>query len=175
MAAPNPMGIAECAPTVKEVMRDLAKGKGLPTCALVSGTNTSAGRSYVTYRRAPMTPSCPDGTTQGTNGIVYHQGRMPDNLPKANPFSTRRTSISGGAEIETTLFEVSKRVCIAGNHNGTYTASGWWDGGRKEGFYNEGKTHEWYDQVVVMTPDGADYEFDVTIDDKPFTRHRFSL
>jgi len=36
MGAVNPMGIAECAPTVKEVVRDLAKGKSLPTCNLKS-------------------------------------------------------------------------------------------------------------------------------------------
>ena len=70
MGAANPMGIAECVPTVREVLRDVKKGKGLPTCKLSDGK-----AAYVTVKPAPVNPECPKGWTQlpefkGTKKII---------------------------------------------------------------------------------------------------------
>lgn len=183
MAAPNPMGISECAGTVKEVLRDLRKGKGLPTCSLVSSSiGGKAGASHVTYRRAPLTPSCPDGTTQGQVGVIYHQGRKPDNLSKYS-------NIKGGATTAKQVIFVGKserrietgdyvsRACVGGQSYGQFTTGGYYTGGWRsdDASFVPAQAHHWYEKVVLMTPDGADYEFDVTIDGKPHSRHRFSL
>lgn len=179
------MGISECVGTVKEVLRDLRKGKGLPTCSLVSSPfGGKAGSSFVSYRRAPLTPSCPDGTTQGQVGVLYHQGRKPDNL-------TRYSKITGGASTAKQVIYVGKsehrfetgdyvsRACVGGQNYGQLTTGGYYEGrsyrNNDDSRYVPEQTHQWYEKVVVMTPDGADYEFDVTIDGKPHSRHRFGF
>lgn len=175
MAAPNPMGISECAGTVKEVLRDLRKGKGLPTCSLVSSSiGGNAGASHVTYRRAPLTPSCPDGTTQGQVGVIYHQGRKPDNLNKYSNIkggasSAKQVIYVGRSKRRVETGDYVSRACVGGQSYGQFTTGGW----RSDD--DARQVHHWYEKVVLMTPDGADYEFDVTIDGKPHSRHRFSL
>ena len=174
MGAPNPMGIAECAPTVKEVLRDLSKGRGLPTCKLESGLDSKTSGSYVTYARASYTPRCPKGYAQGSDGVFYHQGTRPE----GRGFNFR---VSGGSQnIRITndeglwrgrRGEYSQRVCVSGNNNGSHT---WYSGSRyrKDSDYRR-ETHTWYDLVSVMRPDGATYEFTLHVDNAPYSMHRF--
>lgn len=183
MGAPNPMGISECTGTIKEVLRDLRKGRGLPTCSLVSSTiGGKAGLSYVSYRRAPLTPSCPDGTTQGQVGIIYHQSRQPDNLTKYSKITGGTTTVKhviyvGKSEHRVETGDFSRRACIGGERIGQFITGGYYDRyyNDKDLHYVPKQEHQWYDKVILMTPDGADYEFDVTIDGKPHSRHRFSF
>lgn len=181
MAAPNPTGISECVGTVKEVIKDLRKGKGLPTCSLVSSSIVGkTGSSHVSYRRASLTPSCPTGTTQGQVGVIYHQGRKPDNL-------TNRSNITGGASTDKHVIHVGKsetrvetgdfarRACVGGKDYGEFITGDYFTRGDDGSQYVPKQKHHWYEKVVIMTPDGADYEFDVTIDGKPHSRHRFNF
>ena len=173
MGAPNPMGIAECTSTVKEVMRDLRKGKGLPSCKLSSGKDSKTEGSYVAYRRANLTPDCPKGYRQGSDGVIYHAGKKPAN-------ARYRMRYSGGV-----ISDYSKkyrgffgdgykaRACVSGTSSGfippySYMAR---IGGDTERV--RVPKQEWFDDVVLMTPDGASYEFTMFVDGSPFSKHRF--
>lgn len=175
MGAVNPMGIAECAPTVREVMRDLSRGKGLPTCKLSNGADSKTEGFWVDYRRANPVPDCPEGYTQGRDNVVYYTGQKPAN-------ANRRSRFQGGAISE--KYEDNRlghifgdrykaRACIKGNQNGsvsayTYTRH---NGGDRE--IVKVPRQEWYDEVKLMTPDSAKYEFTFHTDNKPYSKHRF--
>lgn len=176
MGAANPMGVKECVSTIKDVMRDLRKGRGFPTCSLVDGTDSKASGSYVAHQRANPTPMCPDGYRQGSDNVIYHQGQKPANMRP-------RSRLSGGAlsqkyEGGNRLFNIfgdryKARACVKGNQNGsvsayTYTRH---NGGDRE--IVKVPRQEWYDSTMIMTPDGAEYEFTFFVDDKPFSKHRF--
>ena len=173
MAAPNPMGISECAGTVKEVLRDLRKGKGLPTCKLVSSSGASASSTYVTYRRAELTPQCPEGTRQGVDGIVYHQGQRPSNSRHSGGVSNAfRSNDLKATLLNRTSKVYTQRVCVGGQDYGQAIVSNGYPIWHED---HEKIIHHYFEKIVVMTPDGADYEFDTFIDGKPHSRHRFSL
>lgn len=75
-------GVSECQPTIKKVIRDMAKGKGFPHCSLVGGGSSSSGAiglgesgttknltdSMITVKRYTETQRrggmCKDGETQ---------------------------------------------------------------------------------------------------------------
>ena len=179
MGAPNPMGVSECVSTVKEVMRDLRKGRGLPTCKLSNGQDSKSGGTWVDYHRATPTPQCPEGYRQGSDGVAYHRGAKPSNIHR-NPF-TGELNISSGyisekfntdSKIVSRLFYgdgYKKRVCVKGSNNGFVPA---YRSLRKDKeFYSP--RQEWFDDVVVMTPDNATYEFTFYVDNQPFSKHRF--
>lgn len=70
------------------------------------------------------------------------------------------------------------RACVGGQNYGQFTTGGYYNGGWRsddDADYVPPQAHQWYEKVVLMTPDGADYEFDVTIDGKPHSRHRFGF
>lgn len=173
MGAPNPMGIAECAPTVKKVLRDLSKGRGLPVCTLESGLDSKSSGSYVTYTRASYTPRCPNGYVQGSDGVFYHQGNKPEGYGfniRGGSQNVRITDDGDGIGIFRGLRgEYSQRICVSGNNNGSYT---WRSGSRFDEDYKV-ETHTWYDLVSVMKPDGAVYEFTLHVDNAPYSIHRF--
>ena len=177
------MGISECAGTVKEVLRDLRKGKGLPTCKLVSSSyGGKAGATHVAYRRADYLPQCLEGMRDGVRGVYYHQGRRPDAPTKAELEAGKLITYDyisrlgfkddRGQERQTT------RVCVGGKDNGQYIHTYRTqdpDHDSRWRMITARQTHHWFEKVTVVTPDGADYEFDVTIDGKPHARHRFSV
>jgi hypothetical protein len=71
LAAPNWTAIAQCVPPVKQVLRDLARGRPFPTCAM-AGAGNSAG-----HRWASAPANCPPHYTYALemeNGIVYSCG-----------------------------------------------------------------------------------------------------
>lgn len=177
IASPNPMGIAECVSPVKTVLKRLAKGKSLPTCALVNAngqTSTNTSIPKITYARANPIPPCPAGQTYGKDGVIYHTGNKPSGLWD-NPFTI--TNISGGSQsikngsddsIALGQSPYSSRVCIGGQSNGTYAD-------RVQG--NDGDlntiVHEWRDSVSNVTADGATWEFHTVVDNNYQTVHRF--
>ena len=170
MGAPNPMGIAECAPTVRKVLRDLSRGKSLPTCTLQNGSDSRSSGNYVNHTRASITPQCPAGTTQGRDGVVYHQGRMPNGL---NHWS----AVSGGASNSLVdsdsriLFggsdRYSSRVCVGGQHYGTFTTA------QTRRDDPPPVTHSWYEKIQIMNPDGATWQFDFYTNNQLYSSHRF--
>lgn len=175
MGSPNPMGISECAGTVKEVLRDLRKGKGLPHCSLSNGLNSKEEGSYVSYRRANLVPSCPVGYKQGSNNVIYHVGKKPANARN----NTRYTGgIISDYSKEYTGFPYfgdgyKARTCIAGASNGSIPSYAYTT--RVSGELERVRVpkQEWVDKAVLMTPDGASYEFTMFTDGKPFSQHRF--
>ena len=80
-AAANPRGISECVGTVNRVVRDLARGRGFPTCTFSSPSGSSLGSSNnnpsipISAERRFITPSpyCPDRAVraQGNRGSYY--------------------------------------------------------------------------------------------------------
>lgn len=161
MGAVNPMGIAECAPTVKEVVRDLAKGKSLPTCNLVSGADSKSTGNYVTHSRASYIPPCPDGTSYGSKNTYYHKGTR---TPGYNAFA-------GGAKSSYTQDDrrtkYKSRVCVGGQKFDAATTKRRVDGS----IVNE--RHEWWEKVETVRPDNAKYEFFMFVDGQPYSNHRF--
>lgn len=68
LAAPNWRAIPECLPPVKQLFRDLAKGKAFPSCGM-SGSGNSASNAWAV---APT--FCPPQYTQliiGESGALY--------------------------------------------------------------------------------------------------------
>lgn len=171
MGAPNPMGVNECVSTVKDVLRDLAKGKSMPTCSLVDGTDSKASGSWVDHERASLTAMCPDGYRQGQDNVIYHSGQKPASV------SNRALVSGGGQSVKTTgLFgstDYKARSCIKGNLNGSIPSYSYRTS--KNGDIQTVKVprQEWYDQRTMMTADGADYEFTFYVDGQPFSKHRF--
>lgn len=69
LAAPNWRAIPQCVPTITQLLRDLARGKAFPTCAM-AGSGNSADH---TWASAPS--FCPPQYTQlveGPNGPRYY-------------------------------------------------------------------------------------------------------
>lgn len=130
-----------------------------------------------------MTPSCPDGTTQGQVGIIYHQGRKPASLTKYSNItggasSAKQVIYVGRSKRRVETGEYTSRACVGGQSYGQFTTGGYSTVGWRsddDASFVPAQVHQWYEKVVLITPDGADYEFDVTIDGKPHSRHRFSL
>jgi hypothetical protein len=62
-------GVAECASTIRQVTRDLAKGKGFPHCSFVSpgGSNPGDYNTSGVFTRwlGKNNNVCPDGETRG--------------------------------------------------------------------------------------------------------------
>jgi len=158
MGAVNPMGVAECASTVKEVMRDLAKGKSLPTCNLVSGADSKSTGNYVTHNRASYIPPCPDGTHYGSKSTYYHKG-------------TRTNTFAGGYKSSFTQDDrrtkYNSRVCVGGQKYAAASTKRRVDGS----IVNE--RHEWWEKVETVKPDNAKYEFFMFVDGQPYSNHRF--
>lgn len=171
MGAANPMGIAECAGTVKEVLHDLAKGHPLPTCKMANGLDTKTQGSYVSYRRAGSTPSCPKDTRQGIDGVEYHAGAKPKNI-RYSPFNGWTNLGEGSTNIKgQSLFskdDYTQRICVGGSKLGSIAATT---------SYSENQPsnppHEWWSSLQVMKPDGATYEFDFFVDNQLYSTHRF--
>lgn len=68
LAAPSWRAIAQCVPPVRELLRDLARGKPFPTCAM-AGAGNSASHDWAAARGL-----CPPQYTrvhEGPNGPVY--------------------------------------------------------------------------------------------------------
>lgn len=179
MGAVNPMGIAECKPVIKEVLRDLKKGKGFPTCKMSDGQDSKSSGSFVTHARATYTPRCPAGMMQGQNGVVYHSGAMPKNI-RYSPFTGYNNLPKGGAsnvlldDDDMKIFargdNLKQRVCVGGKSSGSLAARTVNRGGDNDTVI---PAQQWYDKVQVMKPDGASYEFTFYVDNKIFSQHRF--
>ncbi|MCY4754638.1 hypothetical protein [Pelomonas aquatica] len=68
LAAPSWRSIEQCVPPVRQVLRDLARGKPFPTCAMAGAGNTASH----TWSAAPN--FCPQQYTRvydGPNGALY--------------------------------------------------------------------------------------------------------
>ena len=167
MGAVNPMGIAECAPTVKEVIRDLAKGKSLPTCNLVSGADSKSTGNYVTYSHASRIPPCPKGTRYGSNSTYYHKGqRVGNEVIGGVSSNTFEESYDVGDESRSRTVYKS-RVCVGGNKLSSTTRK------NRVGGSIVNERHEWWEKVETVKPDNAQYEFLMFVDGQPYSNHRF--
>ena len=64
--------VSECQPTIKKVLKDLAKGKSFPHCSFVGSPNLSGGSSSNVqdaisvkhYNAMSRSRTCPDGVTK---------------------------------------------------------------------------------------------------------------
>lgn len=173
MGAANPMGIAECVPTIKKVLRDLRKGKGFPTCQLSNGLDSKSSGSYIIHKRASLTARCPIGTWQGQNGIGYHQGIKPNIIRRnGNQTYSGLMNIQIQDKEESIFYQIgdySRRVCVSGNKLGALSA--YYSTKRDENIYVP--PQEWWEKIQIMNPDGATWEFDFYVDNQLFSTHRF--
>lgn len=82
-------GVSECQPTIKKVLKDLAKGKSFPHCSLVGGSSSGGNSltdSMITVKRYTQTqrnPLCQDGETKGRRifSRVYSCPTIEINIP----------------------------------------------------------------------------------------------
>lgn len=167
MGAVNPMGISECAGTVKEVLRDLAKGRSLPTCNLVDGSNSKTTGNYVDYNRASYLPSCPVGLRYGSDSVYYHKGqRVAGQTTGGVTSNTYEESYQVGDEGRTRT-KYKSRVCVGGKKLDAASQNQFSGGGfRRVG-------HEWWEKVETVTPDNARFDFRMFVDGKLQSNHRF--
>ena len=165
MGAPNPMGIAECASTVKEVLRDLKKGKGFPKCKLANGLDSNSSGSYVTPNRASITPHCPEGTTQGQDGVIYHMGKPPRHV-YSEAYKQGFANVISTEDVWRSKDDAySRRICVSGQHYATQPTYQYGDESIPE--------QQWWQNIQIMNPDGATYQFNFFIDNKLYSSHRF--
>lgn len=167
MGAVNPMGISECAGTVKEVLRDLAKGKSLPKCNLVDGSDSKSTGNYVDYNRAYYLPSCPAGLSYGSDSVYYHKGqRVAGQTAGGVTSNTYEESYDVGDESRTRT-KYRSRVCVGGQKFATDTQSQFSNGGFRR------VKHEWWERVESVKPDNARFDFRMFVDGKLHSNHRF--
>lgn len=101
LAAPSWRSISQCVPPVRQVLRDLARGKPFPTCAMAGPGNSS------THNWASAPSFCPPQYTRvfdGPNGPVYscdYSGAISVTVQGA-PFARTWWSVSGDAVTEFT-------------------------------------------------------------------------
>ncbi|MBW8848013.1 MAG: hypothetical protein JF607_23870 [Burkholderiales bacterium] len=99
LAAPSWRAIPECVPPIRQLLRDLARGKAFPTCGFAGAGNASAH----TWSNAPS--FCPPQYTRqwdGPNGPVYscdYDGAISVSVNGA-PFSQTWWSMAGDAVTE---------------------------------------------------------------------------
>lgn len=99
LAAPNWRAIPECVPPIRQLFRDLARGRGFPTCAMSGAGNSS------THTWASAPDFCPPQYTRtwdGPNGPVHscdYAGAIAITVNGA-PFSQTWWSMAGDAVTE---------------------------------------------------------------------------
>lgn len=167
MGAVNPMGISECAGTVKEVLRDLAKGKSLPTCNLVNGSDSKTTGNYVDYNRANYLPSCPAGLTYGSDSTYYHKGQRGATSGVAGGVTSKTYEESYQVgDSDRTRTKYKSRVCVGGQKLDATTQTQFNGGFQRV-------RHEWWERVETVTPDNARFDFRMFVDGKLHSNHRF--
>jgi hypothetical protein len=62
----GPRAVSQCVPPINRLMRDLARGRGFPTCSMATGPN---GRSYASPTSSYY-DACPTGTSELPMGQV---------------------------------------------------------------------------------------------------------
>ena len=172
MGAANPMGIAECAPTVREVLRDLKKGKALPTCKLLDGKS-----AYVTAKPAPVNPECPKGWTQlpdkkGGGANYFVQGRPTKSNLRSNTvshtFGAGQNGKVGYNQWDYDLIDgkqvydgtYSSITCAKGKQYGSVTDT-----------YN--RTYYFWEQTKRVNKNEGGFDFTMFADGQPQQSHRF--
>ena len=65
--AGNWQNISECAPTVREALRDVARGRAWPTCSM--GGNSASANQYVALEQCPEQYLAKAGTDEGGRDI----------------------------------------------------------------------------------------------------------
>lgn len=99
LAAPSWRAIPQCVPPIRQLLRDLARGRGLPTCAMGGAGNTSSH----TWANAPA--FCPPQYTRtwdGPHGPAHscdYAGAITVTVNDA-PFSQTWWSMAGDAVTE---------------------------------------------------------------------------
>lgn len=99
LAAPSWRSISQCVPPVTQVLRDLARGKPFPTCAMAGAGNSAA------HNWASAPSFCPPQYTRvfdGPNGPIYscdYSGAISVTVQGAL-FSTTWWSLSGDSSTE---------------------------------------------------------------------------
>lgn len=178
MGAVNPMGIPECVGTIKEVMRDLRKGRGFPTCKMSNGLDSRTAGSWIDHKRASYIPACPSGMVYGSDKVHYHVGAMPQSpnyrnvgkglLNEKNPFAGDKDNVLPAWKDD---YHYASRVCVGGSKLGSAVVSRVYMNDGSVGSLRE--NHEWWEKVQVVKPDGALYNFKFFVDGKLFSQHRF--
>jgi hypothetical protein len=64
----GPMAVSECVPPIRQLYRDLARGRAFPSCTMASAPGASAGQSWAQHGISHY-DACPTGTTALGAGI----------------------------------------------------------------------------------------------------------
>lgn len=151
----GPMTEAECRPPIRQLFRDLARGRGFPTCVMASGPG---GRSYASQGYSYY-DSCPAGTTELAQG----EQAVRDARRWYYEESEVYYGIGNGQGVERSYENgLPNKVCV-GRRVGDGTV------GRGDGQYSVSV----YDRIVTMAPAQTPRYIDVFIDDKLFRRVRW--
>lgn len=172
MGAINPQGISECTSVIENIIQELKTTNKLPPCQLPNGLDSKTQGSYVTSRKASYTPPCPEGTTQGQDGIIYHFGAMPSirkDSQSSNVEGFQNQRILEDNFVFYKVGDYSQRVCISGKLLSSIPSSTSRIGSKTIKKLPE----QWVEHLQIMKPDGASYQFDLFIDNQIYSSHRF--
>jgi len=89
----GPMAVAECVPSIKQLYRDLLRGRAFPSCSMSDGSSS-------TYARPTTTTydPCPAGTQPAGQGQAVAQGGPDSNNPDVLVTGGRGVSQSSQCE-----------------------------------------------------------------------------
>ncbi len=108
--AGNWQSISECVPTVRQALRDVARGRGWPTCSLAG--DSAAGNQYVAAQQCPQQYVTYGGTDWNGQAIYSCPfGGVIHIVVEGQPWSRTWWSPSGDAVIE---WLPAARVAFAG-------------------------------------------------------------
>lgn len=171
VGAVDPSGIPKCDAVIKQMVADLKSGKSIPDCVMGNRPETMVNArdsgNYVVATVVSPIPPCPEGTTDGSDTVIYHTGAMPslrkkdDNQYIDLPTGEQNGLIYEPASVFVKRGEYTQKICVGGEQLGSIPA------------YKKTPAHAWYDRVEVMKPDNASYLFTLYINNKIYSSHRF--
>lgn len=160
----GPRTESECRPPIDKLFRDLAKGRGFPSCAMAGSSSTGEG-SFAKYVSKPF-DVCPTGLTPKSGYIAKGDPKDYENNRKnrwrylskgTHAFSDSREGSSYGESRP-----VAPRACVK-NHLGSYT---FWDDETRN-------TVNVYEEVVWQKRHRNPRAIDVYIDSEHYKRVRW--
>jgi hypothetical protein len=147
----GPRAVAECVPPINRLFRDLARGRGFPTCAMASAPNSNGGASWaqpgVSYYDA-----CPAGTTALPSGVLA--------MPGAGSGGPFHTGIGEGDSITPSgdpSVPMPSKVCVGTKLGDTYVRGDPFDPSTVQSVAV-------YDRVVLMDAHSSPNVIDVYVD-----------
>lgn len=170
LANPNgPMAVQECVPPIRQLYRDLSRGRPFPSCEMAEGPG---GKSYA-RQTASYYDTCPEGTAElGQGAFALQHSRTRSGSGTSTPTYTGviYSGIGSGEGITPSSTEsgsaLPAKICVGKKLGSTPTTIGNDDG---QITVEAGV----YDSVVTLDAHSSPRAIDVFVDDRLYRRVRW--